>query len=133
MLTESDKRYLSHLIEEDNCRLQGQVYLIDLNEYLPYGTKIDMVTNIQSMIDTNKALIDRINYKGWRKAPWRDYEGNEIFEGSVIRHPSMQRGTVFFKEDAIAPEDQWLVNYDTGKNSRLCLQIGEKGQAVVEK
>ena len=75
-----------------------------------------------------------------RKCPWRDYAGAEIHEGDTIVHPSGERGQVVFWENAPDssyiferyPQDQWRVKYEgSGGFSRLCLQIGDKGQAVV--
>lgn len=66
------------------------------------------------------------------KAPWKDFKGADIHEGDVIAHPDGTRGTVVFLPDYSDAGDQWRVNYDEGPPlSRLCLQIGEKGQAVV--
>lgn len=69
------------------------------------------------------------------KAPWRDYEGNDIFEGDTIRHPrSGQTGVVIFMADRQTEHDQWLVKYDYfGIESRLFLQVNETGRASVVK
>lgn len=65
------------------------------------------------------------------KAPWPDYEGNDLFAGDIIRHPSGQEGIVRFMSEQIGQHDQWRVDYDGVMYlSRLCLQVGEKGQAV---
>lgn len=67
-------------------------------------------------------------------APWKDFEGNEIKEGDRIIHPSGETGIVAFKPELNDAEDQWRVDYqDDFPLSRLCLQIGDKGQAVVAK
>jgi len=63
-------------------------------------------------------------------APWPDFAGNTICEGDVILHPSGERGLVVLL-DTGEPSDRWRVDYGSGDLSRLCLQIGEKGQAVV--
>ena len=63
-------------------------------------------------------------------APWKDFKGNDIYEGSVISHPSGQEGVVVYRPERESPSDQWLVDYCAGFESRLCLQIGDKGQAV---
>ena len=63
-------------------------------------------------------------------APWTDFNGNEIFEGSTIQHPSGEKGIVFSTEDE-HPSDKWRVRYEDGTELRLCLQVGDKGQAVV--
>lgn len=67
------------------------------------------------------------------KAPWLDFSGNEIHEGDVLVHPSGERGVVCFYPDEKLVEDQWRVFYAEhgGSHSRLCLQIGDKGQASI--
>lgn len=65
------------------------------------------------------------------KAPWPDFAGHDIHEGDTIEHPSGDRGTVAFLAHEKDPGDQWRVDYGTGDLSRLCLQIGDKGRAVV--
>jgi len=77
-----------------------------------------------------------------RLAPWPDFKGNPIHEGDTIKHPTGDTGKVVFIEtnprlnpEAIAVEwnevHQWRVDYGDGLLSSLCLQIGEKGMAVV--
>jgi hypothetical protein len=67
-----------------------------------------------------------------RLAPWPDYEGNPIHEGDAICHPSGEQGEVYRLPDVEDPNDAWRVDYgDSAPHSRLCLQIGWKGQAVV--
>ena len=77
-----------------------------------------------------------------KKAPWKDKNDNEVFEGSEIVHTTGETGIVFYEENE-DPHDSWLVNY--GKDidlenihiekghpnrSRLSLQL-DKGEAVV--
>jgi len=66
-------------------------------------------------------------------APWKDFNGNHITEGDVIKHPSGEAGTVRFVPNRDSVSDQWIVDYVYGDESRLCLQVGDKGQAVVTK
>lgn len=65
------------------------------------------------------------------KAPWQDSAGNDIYEGDTIEHPSGERGVVVFLAGESGPGDQWFVDYGTPDLLRLCLQIGDRGQAVV--
>jgi hypothetical protein len=65
------------------------------------------------------------------KAPWTDFAGQGIHEGDMIEHPSGERGAVVFLPNETSPGDQWRVDYGDGYISRLCLQIGDKGRAVV--
>ena len=65
-------------------------------------------------------------------APWKDFAGNDIHEGDIITHPSGESGKVVFLPDEIEQYDQWRVAYVGSKYlSRLCLQVGDRGQAVV--
>jgi len=66
-----------------------------------------------------------------RTAPWPDYAGQPIHEGDVIQHPSGERGTVVFLAHESDLGNQWRVDYGTSDLSRLCIQIGDKGRAVV--
>lgn len=82
---------------------------------------------------TRRAKATRSPHERWHmnKAPWKDFTGGDIYEGDVIDHPhSGERGTVVFLPEYTEPEDQWRVFYGDSF-SRLCLQIGDKGQAVV--
>lgn len=63
-------------------------------------------------------------------APWPDYAGNPIHEGDVIVHPNGESGRVVCWRFEDAAEDAWQVWYANSVN-RLCLQIGERGRAVV--
>ena len=65
------------------------------------------------------------------KAPWKDFKGNDLYEGMIIRHPSGQEGTIVFHSDRVEPGDQWCVKYtDEDFESRLCLQVGTRGMAI---
>ena len=65
-------------------------------------------------------------------APWKDFVGNDIHEGDIITHPSGESGKVVFLPDETEQYDQWRVAYVGSRYlSRLCLQIGDRGQAVV--
>jgi transcriptional regulator with XRE-family HTH domain len=66
-----------------------------------------------------------------RVAPWPDFAGQPIHVGAVLRHPSGEQGTVVFLAAALDPGDQWRIDYGAAGVSRLCLQIGDKGRAVV--
>ena len=65
------------------------------------------------------------------KAPWHDYAGNEIHDGDAIVHPSGEVGKVVIV-DCDDAHDKWRVDYGGGYLSRLSLQIGDKGMAVVK-
>lgn len=68
------------------------------------------------------------------KAPWPDFTGVDIYEGDVIEHPSGEHGIVVFMATEVDPINQWLVEYgDDGYLSRLSLQVGDKGRAIVRK
>ena len=65
-----------------------------------------------------------------RKAPWKDYDENDLYEGDIIAHPSGQKGKIVYHEDRPDIHDKWCVDYRAGYESRLCLQIGDKGMAI---
>lgn len=68
------------------------------------------------------------------QAPWPDFAGQPIHHGDEIAHPfSGERGTVIYCPDvnSTLEADRWRVIYENANFSRLCLQIGDKGQAVV--
>jgi hypothetical protein len=69
-----------------------------------------------------------------RIAPWPDYAGNVIREGDTIVHPSGERGRVEFDDSYIHETGKWRVRYGDNPveaHSALCLQIGDRGMAVV--
>lgn len=69
-----------------------------------------------------------------RTAPWPDFAGNPIREGDFIGHLSGEVGRVLYQPEHAEPPDRWRVDYgDGGPVSRLGLQIGDKGRAVVGK
>lgn len=68
-----------------------------------------------------------------KKSPYNDYLNCQIFEGDIIQHPSGEKGTVVFEQRSESDSDNWLVQYEDGIKSRLCLQVGDKGQAYVVK
>jgi hypothetical protein len=66
-----------------------------------------------------------------RLAPWPDFKGNPIHEGDTISHPDGTSGIVIFDGTQDGAVNQWRVDYRGEFPSRLCMQIGEKGMAVV--
>ncbi|MBF7690842.1 hypothetical protein I2F30_08825 [Acinetobacter sp. SCC474] len=54
-----------------------------------------------------------------------------MFESDLIQHPSGETGLVVFLESENEESNQWRVRYSDNSLSRLCLQIGDKGQAIV--
>lgn len=65
------------------------------------------------------------------RAPWKDFAGNDIFEGDTIIHPSGESGVVRYRQADCYVQDRWRVDYGDGRLSRLCLQIGDRGRAQV--
>ena len=58
------------------------------------------------------------------------YSNQIIYEGDTIKHPvSGQKGIVVYFPDRKELTDQWCVDYGSGIESRLCLQI-DKGWAI---
>lgn len=67
-------------------------------------------------------------------APWPDYAGNPIHEGDSLQHPaSGEVGVVFVRRDELDPILRWRVRYEPEDRGgfHLCLQVDDKGQAVV--
>lgn len=65
-------------------------------------------------------------------APWADFKGGPIRHGDRLSHPD---GTTFVAlrlNGFDAETDAWRAVYDHDPQtvSRLCLQIGDKGQAA---
>lgn len=73
------------------------------------------------------------NVSAGRVAPWTDFAGSAIYEGDTIEHPSGDRGRVVRLAGQLHEIDRWRVDYGHGDISRLGLQIGDKGRAVVVK
>ena len=63
--------------------------------------------------------------------PFKDFEGHPIREGDKIIHPSGEQGTVVILQQYENDGDRWRIDYEDGVLSRLCLQIGDKGRAIV--
>lgn len=113
----------------------GNGWIIAHPDRKPLWCYADAATNTyrQEFIDPvmpQEAELKRVN-----KAPWPDFQGRDIYEGDVIEHTSGERGVVCFWPDEKDPSDQWRVFYAEygAPHSRLCLQIGDKGQAVVKR
>lgn len=67
------------------------------------------------------------------KAPYNDYDGNPIHEGDKIKHPSGEIGIVKKQYSRKYNRDIWVVDYGEPWVSRLSLQVGSKGRAVISK
>lgn len=65
-------------------------------------------------------------------APWTDFAGNPIKHGDRIRHPKGLEGVVVRLPGYADAHDAWCVAYQDRTVSRLSLQIGDRGQAVVQ-
>lgn len=64
------------------------------------------------------------------KTPYQDFKGNDLHVGDLIEHPNGERGQIVLLTDGETEDDKWRVDYDGWPFSRLCLQVGDKGQAV---
>ena len=70
-------------------------------------------------------------------APWPDFAGKPIRHGDRLRHPDGSTFVAFRLNGHEHESDAWRCVYDalwvdsSMVTSRLCLQIGDKGQAVV--
>ena len=65
------------------------------------------------------------------RAPWNDFNGNPIYVGDRIRHPTGDEGTVVLENLGRGFYETWRVRYDDGISLWLGIQIGDKGCGVV--
>ena len=79
----------------------------------------------------NETLSTLTAQGGDAVAPWPDFAGNQIRDKDRIRHPDGTAGTVLHLPKLGEGGEAWRVVYEHGDISRLSLQIGDKGQAVV--
>jgi hypothetical protein len=82
----------------------------------------------------NHEKYESIERRLRKQAPWTDFKCNDIHEGDRIIHPDGETGIVIFTKlkNSVNDYPEWHVKYDsTGEYSRLVLQIGKKGIAVV--
>lgn len=87
----------------------------------------ELANNIQRMKDIISGKITHETPRDDKhKAPWTDFSGNDIFEGSVIEYPDGVRGTVIYSTDFAAPEDRWRIDCGDGFLYPLKLQISKK-------
>ena len=74
--------------------------------------------------------VERLD--NWDKAPWLDFSGALIHHGDVLAHPDGSRFVALRLPGVRDPADAWRAVYcSDGPAARLCLQIGDKGQAQV--
>lgn len=68
------------------------------------------------------------------KCPWKDFAGNDLYEGDFIIHPNGEKGKILHFPARWNIHSQWMVDYQDGSPlSRLSMQIGDKGMAVLFK
>lgn len=121
-LTESEIGYIISLLNSD----------IDKNKDIINKLSSPTVHTFEGNPIITTSKIKPTPYGDKAIAPWPDYDGNEIVEGDTVVNPSGQSGTVVYMQNYLELEDQWLVDYGDEMYSRLCLQIGDKGMAVVK-
>lgn len=63
-------------------------------------------------------------------APWTDFNCNKIYEGDTIVHPGGSTAKVVHDTSY---RNDWRAVYEDGESCSLCLQVGDKGRAVVVK
>jgi len=87
-----------------------------------------------SFVDGNAHVIRAAQAKTADRCPWPDHDGWPIFHGSRMWHPATgQTFTAIRLQGVENPGDAWRAVYDADPEhlSRLGLQIGDKGRAVV--
>lgn len=65
------------------------------------------------------------------RAPWPDHLGQPIHHGDRLSHPNGHEFTAVRLNGHAQETDAWRAIYDDCSVSRLCLQIGDKGQAFL--
>lgn len=65
-----------------------------------------------------------------RKTPYRDLDGNDLYEGDYVRHPCGEVGRIEF---SLAHENPWRVKYSDGASLWLPNQISDYGGAILVK
>lgn len=63
-----------------------------------------------------------------RKAPWPDFKGKDIMDGDTIVHSGGTTAKVVYDTSF---KNEWRAVYEDGESYSLCLQVGDKGRAVV--
>jgi hypothetical protein len=66
-----------------------------------------------------------------RIAPWTDHLGQPVHHGARLSHPDGTEFVAVHLSGYDSESDAWRAVYDDATVSRLCLQIGDKGQAFV--
>lgn len=66
-----------------------------------------------------------------RKAPWKDYAGNDIYEGDTVILPDGTCGVVFFDDTVELVIAKWRVDYGILGTPRLIGQITENDFRVL--
>ena len=68
-----------------------------------------------------------------KTCPFADYNGEPIREGDIIQHPRCETlAVVIYLADEDLDTDKWRAVYPhDGAITRLSLQVGPRGQAVV--
>lgn len=64
-------------------------------------------------------------------APWPDFAGNSIHQGDRLVHPTGESFVAVRLDGWEQETDAWRAVYDDATVSRLCLQLGDRGCAVV--
>jgi hypothetical protein len=91
---------------------------------------LDNMADGDPITDTPKFLAEKLASAA--VAPWPDFLGQPIHHGARLLHPFDGSEFVAVRLNGHTDEgDAWRAVYDDGTVSRLCLQIGDKGQAVL--
>jgi hypothetical protein len=99
----------------------------DFGEVVTYDYLITKATGL--VPKGTKAEVSQTEHS-LETCPFTDYCGNCIKEGDYIVHPNGDIGRVIVWADQTDPSDRWRVVYGD-EVSRLSLQVGERGMAVV--
>ncbi|MFW5971765.1 MAG: hypothetical protein ACOCQT_06640, partial [Desulfovermiculus sp.] len=121
---------------EDNLKMQDKEFTDMQNDCTPSDMPCSGVSYSDIPVTGQEdEAFEELSCKQRRKAPWTDYEGNDLYEGDFIIHPSGEIAQIVVLEYAKSVHDKWRVYYKSTPPllagwSRLSLQVGDKGMAV---
>lgn len=83
-----------------------------------------------SLKNEEKSTCSEDVSKERKKAPFKDYKGNDIYEGDKLIHPVTRES--FIVEFDSEKLNSWRAIYENGDSLALGIQVSERGQAAKE-